>query len=123
MPKKRPAQIRYTCQVPLALAARLEALFEMHPETEPDLLLADLLALGLAQVEHTRSGIALAESAASPAQPAQPGLHRPAIYLLTGPFDAFHGLVQKHHLALEHTQGDADTPSMSAHDYRLNPDD
>lgn len=123
MPKKRPAQKRYTCQVPLVLAARLEALFEMHPETESSLLLADLLALGLAQVELTRSATPLEASAAQPTQPTQPGLHHPAIYLLTGPFDAFHGLVQKHHLALEHMQDDTDMPSMGAQDYRLNPDD
>lgn len=123
MPKTRPAQKRYACQVPLALAAQLEALFEMHPEVERSRLLADLLALGLGQVEHTRSGTPLAELAVPTARPAQPGLHHPAIYLLTGPFDAFRGLVQKHHLALDRAPDGADTPPVSAPDYRLSAED
>ena len=114
MPTARTGQKHYACQVPLALAARLEALFDMHPEKQRSQLMADLLALGLGQVERTRSGFTLAEPL--------PDAHAP-IYLLTGPFDAFHGLVHKHHLALERTLDEADTPPGSAQDYWLNPDD
>ena len=116
MPTARTGQKHYACQVPLALAARLEALFDMHPEKQRSQLMADLLALGLDQVERTRSGLTLAEP-----EPL-PDAHAP-IYLLTGPFDAFHGLVHKHHLALERALDEADTPPGSAQDYRLNPDD
>jgi hypothetical protein len=85
---------RYTCSLPLALASRLEALLEMHPETTRSQLIGDLLGLGLAEVERTRSGSGL-EWGGVQADRQQP------IYLLTGPFSEFHKLTQKHHLALE----------------------
>jgi hypothetical protein len=116
MPTAHPSQKRYTCQVPLALAARLEALFEMHSQTERNQVMVDLLALGLAQVARTRSEL----TAAGP-EP-QPDPQR-SIYLLTGPFEAFHGLVQKHHLALERARDDHDTLPLIEPDYRLNPDE
>lgn len=116
MPTARTGQKHYTCQVPLALAARLEALLDLHPEKQRSQLMADLLALGLEQVERTRSGLTVAEPEPLPDAHA-------SIYLLTGPFDAFHGLVHKHHLALECALDEADTPPGSAQDYRLNTDD
>ena len=85
---------RYTCRLPLALASRLEALLEMHPETTRSRLMADLLGLGLAEVERTRTGAGLAWGGVR-------ADHPPPIYLLTGPFSAFHKLTHKHHLALE----------------------
>lgn len=116
MPTPHPGQKRYTCQVPLALASRLEALFEMHPQTGRNQVMTDLLALGLAEVARTRA----ARNGANPAY--QPDAQQ-AIYLLTGPFEAFHGLVQKHHLALESAMNDHPTVPMNPQDYRLNPDD
>ena len=85
---------RYTCRLPLALASRLEALLEMHPETTRSRLVADLLGLGLAEVERTRTGAGLGWGGVR-ADRQQP------IYLLTGPFSEFHKLTHKHHLALE----------------------
>lgn len=116
MPALHRGQKRYTCQVSLALAAQLEALFEMHPEADPNQLMADLLALGLAQIERTQSERPPA------ALERMPDTHQP-IYLLTGPFDAFHGLVHKHHLALERAQEHNDIPPATTQDYRLNPDE
>lgn len=116
MQSESPSQKRYTCQVTLALAARLEALFELHPQAERSTVLADLLTLGLAQVESKRS-------ARNPAGPEfQPDALQP-IYLLTGPFEAFHGLVQKHHLALESALNDNNAPQTNSLNYRLNLDE
>ncbi len=116
MPALHRGQKRYTCQVSLALAAQLEALCEMHPETGPNQLMADLLALGLAQIGRT-------QSEPPPAELERPPDTQQPIYLLTGPFDAFHGLVHKHHLALERAQDDTETPPATTQDYRLNPDE
>ena len=85
---------RYTCRLPLELAARLEALFEMHPQTPRSRLMADLLRLGVAEVQRTHAGHDLAQTLLQP-DPQQP------IYLLTGPFAAFHKLSYQHHLAME----------------------
>lgn len=91
----RLARKRYACRLPLELASRLEALCEMHPRKTRTQIMGDLLGLGLAEVERAGSG-----AAAGPA-----GFHpdtRQPIYLLTGPFAEFHGLIRKHHLAMEH---------------------
>jgi hypothetical protein len=80
--------------LPLALAARLAALGELHPHKTPAALLVDLVALGLAEVERHWPG--------RPESPAEfhPDPRLP-VYLVSGPFAAFHGLSHKHHLALE----------------------
>lgn len=91
----RLARKRYSCRLPLELASRLEALCEMHPQKTRSQLMGDLLGLGLAEVERAWSG-----AAAGPAE-FHPDTRQP-IYLLTGPFAEFHGLIHKHHLAMEH---------------------
>lgn len=102
----RLARKRYAFRLPLALASRLEALCEMHPQKTRTQLVGDLLSLGLAEVERVQSGAAagLAEF--------QPDTRQP-IYLLTGPFAAFHGLTHKHHLAMEHelAKDDMESPN------------
>lgn len=100
---------RYALSLPLALAARVEALREMHPKQTRAKLLADLLALGLAQVEQA-AGPGVADA------PVFGG--RQPIYLLTGPFSEFHHLVAKHHLAMEraHDPDDSvETPAIDAY--------
>lgn len=91
----RLSRKKYTVRLPLALAARLEALCEMHPETTRTQLIGDLLGLGLAEVERVRSG------PNDTATSLVPDVNQP-IYLLMGPFSEFHHLSYKHHLALEH---------------------
>ena len=91
----RRSRKKSTVRLPLALAARLEALCEMHPETTRTQLIGDLLGLGLAEVERVRSG------SNDPATSLVPDVNQP-IYLLMGPFAEFHHLTYKHHLALEH---------------------
>jgi hypothetical protein len=86
---------RYSCRLPLDLASRLEALCEMHPEKTRAQLMGDVLGVGLAEVERAWSG------SASGLAGFQPDTRQP-IYLLTGPFAEFHGLIHKHHLAMEH---------------------
>lgn len=90
----RLARKTYACRLPLELASRLEALCEMHPEKTRTQIMGDLIGLGLTEVERIGSG-----AAAGPAG-FQPDKRQP-IYLLTGPFAEFHGLIRKHHLAME----------------------
>ena len=107
------ARKRYSFRLPIELASRLEALFEMHPQKSRARLLGDLLNLGLAEVERVQSAVAagLAEFHPDKKQP---------IYLLTGPFAAFHGLTRKHHLAMEHELAKDDAePSSSIGEYSL----
>jgi len=99
---------RYAFLLPLDLAASLEALFEMHPNTPRSHLMADLLRLGVAEVQRTRAGEDLAQPLA-PLDPRQP------IYLLTGPFAAFHKLSYKHHVALERALAKEDAAEPKAH--------
>lgn len=91
----RLSRKKYTVRLPLALAARLEALCEMYPLTTRSQLIGDLLGLGLAEVERARSGT-------GDTAPTLPSSANAPIYLLTGPFSEFHHLTYKHHLALEH---------------------
>lgn len=109
----RLARKRYSFRLPLALASRLEALCEMHPQKKRAQLFSDLLGLGLAEVERVRTtgAVGLAEF--------QPDTKQP-IYLLTGPFAEFHGLAHKHHLAMEHelAKDDAESYHLTG-DYTL----
>jgi hypothetical protein len=105
----------YRLSLPLALAARLAALGELHPHKTPEALLTDLVALGLSEIERQWPG-----------RPEQsPDFHpdtRLPVYLVTGPFAAFHGLMHKHHLALEQAQAQAkEDPQTNAspNDYSL----
>jgi hypothetical protein len=104
-----PEGKRYTCLLPLDLAARLEALFEMHPQTPRSKVIADLLHLGVAEVERTHAGEELA-------YPFAPRDNWQPIYLLSGPFAEFHKLSYKHHLALERAQNkeDSSEPNTNA---------
>ena len=86
---------RYSLRLPLPLAARLAAWCEMHPQRSRSELVAALLEAGLAQAERAWAAAGASVSAAAP-DPNAP------IYLPAGPFAEFHGLVQKHHLRLEH---------------------
>lgn len=87
---------KYSITLPPSLASKIEALCEMHPHTTRTQMMIDLLKLGLMQVERAASHTTTA------AAPYQPDTAQ-AIYLLNGPFDEFHGLIRKHHLAMEHT--------------------
>jgi hypothetical protein len=84
----------YTVQLPLPLASQLEALCEMHTHKSADAILLDLIGLALAQVRHA------ATQASDSAAEIQPDQHQ-HVYLLQGPFTEFHGLIYKHHRALE----------------------
>ena len=106
---------RYAFRLPIALAARIEALCEMHHEAIRSQLISDLLALGVAEVERARGGSTGALPGASPDR-------QSAIYLLNGPFVEFHGLTRKHHLAMEHALDGEDT-SPALLNYRLGDDD
>jgi hypothetical protein len=100
---KPPARTRYACQLPVPLASRLEALCDMHPEKTRSQVMADVIGLGLAEIERVAAGAVVAVASFHPDT-------RQSIYLLTGPFSEFHGLTSKHHLAIERksTPGDAD---------------
>ena len=95
----------YTLRLPLGLASQLEALHELHPQTPHAQLITDVLALGLAEVRRARGST-------PPMAPQAPD-EREAVYLLTGPFSAFHGLVCKHHLALEQELAPHETTPMT----------
>jgi len=90
----RLARKRYSFRLPIELASRLEALCEMHPQTTRAQLMGDLLGLGLAEAERAWSGAATGLAGFHPDT-------RQPVYLLTGPFAEFHGLIHKHHLAME----------------------
>ena len=106
---------RYAFRLPIHLAARIEALCEMHPETPRRQLISDLLALGVTEVERAQGqqNSALPSTLPDPKQP---------IYLLNGPFVEFHGLAHKHHLAMEHALDGDEAPSTLV-SYSLGNDD
>ena len=125
----RLSRKKYTFQLPLDVAAHLEALCEMHADTRRAQVLADVLALGLAQVTqaHAKAHAQAHSQAAhqTPGAGAVPAVEgsapdtKQAIYLLTGPFTEFHKLVRVHHLALEHEiAGDEPIPP-AVNNYRL----
>lgn len=93
-PSPRQVARRCTLRLPLAVAARLEAWCEMHPQRPRTELIAALIESGLAEAERSlpRERGPVVDQQADSRQP---------IYLLSGPFAEFHGLVNKHHLQLE----------------------
>lgn len=114
-PTRRLVRKTYSLRLPLQLASRFEALCEMHPTRTRSELLADLLGLGLAQLEQSwpRSTAAAGDFYPDKRQP---------IYLLTGPFDEFHGLVRKHHGAMaRELDRDAPEPLHPLDEYLLSP--
>ena len=84
----------YSVKLTNALAAKLEAVCEMHAHKKPEQVIADLLALALAEIERHASERTEAGTLELQPDPSQ------AVYLLGGPFAEFHGLVRKHHHAL-----------------------
>jgi predicted DNA-binding protein len=107
------ARKRYSFRLPIELASRLEALFEMHPKQRRSHLVGDLLRLGLAEVERVQTAVVAGEAEFHPDK-------KQPIYLLTGPFAEFHGLTRKHHLAMEHELAKDDVePSNSMGEYSL----
>lgn len=84
----------YTLSLPLPLASQLEALCEIHPHKSTNTILLDLIGMALTQV--TRAAAQASDTAAE----IQPDQHQ-HVYLLQGPFAEFHGLIYKHHRALE----------------------
>jgi hypothetical protein len=89
--KTRPR--RHSLRLPLGVAARLAAWCELHPQRSRSEWVAELLEAGLAAAE--RSLPQTVPAFDGPADTRQP------VYLPTGAFAEFHGLVQKHHLQLE----------------------
>lgn len=109
----RLARRRYLVRLPVPLAARLEALCEMHPGKPRSRLLADLVSLGLAELGRSaaRQSTAASDFHSDTSQ---------AIYLLGGPFAEFHGLTAKHHRALERElAGDEPEPASARDPYLL----
>jgi len=93
-PRQRTPLRRVSLRLPIGLAARLEALCEMHEQKSRTEILTDLLTLGLSQIEKA------APPPSSPDPAAQPSGQTP-VYLLSGPFAEFHHLVIKHHRRME----------------------
>lgn len=83
----------YTLHLPLSQAVRVEALCESYPHKRREEVLADLVGLGLGRIEqlwpHAVAGDSILGTESG---------HR--VYLPSGPFEEFHGLVRKHHDAL-----------------------
>ncbi len=109
--KKAPTATtkRYSVTLALSLASRIAALREMHPQKKRHEILSDLLELGLAQIDSAASG---SNAGFTPYYPDT----RQAVYLLSGPFSEFHGLVHKHHLALEHELDQESTEPLCIND-------
>ncbi len=108
-PNRLPIEVvrRCTLRLPVVVAARLEAWCEMHPQQSRAALISSLLAAGLAEAERSLPG-----ERGPGAEPPSGG--RAPVYLPTGPFAEFHGLVSKHHLQLEQALDPAsrDAPEM-----------
>ncbi len=107
------ARRRHSLRLPIVLAAKIEALCERHSNNKRSEILRDLIELGLQEFEHAASSIPQ-ESAEVQADTRQ------HLYLLTGPFSEFHGLLFKHHLALEHESSiDQSDPKPAVDEYAL----
>jgi len=91
----RLAPRRHSLRLPVAVEARLAAWCEMHPEKTRSEHVAALLATALAEAERTLPKVkgGIVDRRADTQRP---------VYLLTGPFAEFRGLVNKHHLRIEH---------------------
>lgn len=93
--KRRLAPRRHSLRLPVAVEARLAAWCEMHPDKTCSEHVAELLAAALAQAERALPKVkgGIVDRRADTQRP---------VYLLTGPFAEFRGLVNKHHLRIEH---------------------
>jgi hypothetical protein len=97
----------YTLHLPLSQAARVEALCESYPHKRREEVLADLVCLGLGRIEQLWPHAVAGEAVVA----ADTGR---SVYLPTGPFDEFHGLVRKHHDALAVSDAGDRTSTPSA---------
>ena len=101
---------RCSLRLPLAVAARLEAWCEMHPQRSRSEWMATLLESGLTEAERSLAGARGGLGEREPNAEGEgiqgediepvPGA-KASVYLLSGAFAEFHGLVSKHHLQLE----------------------
>ena len=115
--KPRTVSKRYSLRLPVGVAAPLEALCELHPAKKRSQIIADLLALALERIAHSSPG------AAGPQSGFQADV-RQHVYLLSGPFAEFRGLVQKHHRSMARAPGEATTgDDFPPDDYSLDPND
>ena len=112
--KTRPT--RRSLRLPLGVAARLAAWCELHPQRSRGDLVAELLELGLTAAERSLPN----EAHQTAPMGDGPGDTRQPVYLPTGAFAEFHGLVQKHHLELERERNHEDAAATyPAVDYLL----
>jgi hypothetical protein len=110
---EKSRRTRYVLRLPVGVAARLAAWCELHPQRSRSELVAELLDAALATAEHAPRTLPAAP-AGSTADP------RLSLYLPSGAFAEFHGLVQKHHLQLERERDrEADDTPHPAVDYLL----
>lgn len=115
--KPRTASKRYSLRLPVGVAAPLEALCELHPARKRSQIIADLLALALERIAHSSPG------AAGPQSGFQADV-RQHVYLLSGPFAEFRGLVQKHHRSIERQLGNVrEEDEMPTDNYSLDASD
>lgn len=114
---RRTASKRYSLRLPVGVAAPLEALCELHPARKRSQIIADLLALALERIAHSSPG------AAGPQSGFQADV-RQHVYLLSGPFAEFRGLVQKHHRSIERQLGNVrEEDEMPTDNYSLDASD
>ena len=114
---RRAASKRYSLRLPVGVAAPLEALCELHPARKRSQIIADLLALALERIAHSSPG------AAGPQSGFQADV-RQHVYLLSGPFAEFRGLVQKHHRSIERQLGNVrEEDEMPTDNYSLDASD
>ncbi len=115
--KPRTASKRYSLRLPVGVAAPLEALCELHPAKKRSQIIADLLALALERIEHPVHGTTGPESGFQADV-------RQHVYLLSGPFAEFRGLVQKHHRSIERQLGNVrEEDEMPTDNYSLDASD
>ena len=101
----RLAKKRYSVRVPIDIAARVEALCELHPDRSRSQLLCELLREGLQQTQRLWRE-------AKPAPQEWLADHRQRVHLVSGPFAEFRGLSYKHHLAMERERTDGSDQSL-----------
>lgn len=103
-------------ELPLAMAAQLAALQDLHKGKSAHQIVIDLISLGLDQIEAVaRRSPKLSETMQDAGQI--------AVYLLNGPFAEFHHLVVKHHRRMEReAAGDDMEPGAARDPYDLNDD-
>jgi hypothetical protein len=102
----RPTR-HYTLHLAPPVATQVDALCNLYPHKRCEEVLGDLVGLGLTQIERLWPH-ATAGDAVFVADPGQ------SVFLPTGPFDEFHGLVRKRHDALAAPDRKDTTSSLAA---------